>query len=250
VATVLQAVLFPSTPVAVLAAGRATSRRRHPPAAFTPRPAPEAGSAKLQGLTARSAGTVRRIMTAGAECFAVNGYHRTSVDDIVRRAGFARGTFYKYFSEKLDLLRALSDECEDKMFDQIVRFSAISPDIHGAGARREWLAEFLDFRAVYIGVIRAWIDRSPADAELERTRLRVNQMVNTSLETLVGSAPLADIVTIRAAEVLLTGVLERLPDAMVETGSRTKRGQVVELMAIVIERGLLDLDVHAGAVGA
>jgi AcrR family transcriptional regulator len=186
--------------------------------------------------------TVNRILEAGAKCFSDSGYYRANVDDIVRQAGFARGTFYKYFNEKLDLLLVLSDECEDKMYDQIVAFTAIPATAEGADARREWLAQFLDFRSLYIGVIRAWIDRSPANPALDQARERVTKMVHESLDVLVGQTELAGVVSVRAAEIILIGLLERLPDAMADNARPARRSQIVELMATVIDRGLLGLN--------
>jgi AcrR family transcriptional regulator len=247
VAAALQMTLFPDTPIAIL------GRRDHAVTAaecthfesHRRRRTKNDRRAKLDGLTARSTATVNRILEAGAQCFSDSGYYRANVDDIVRQAGFARGTFYKYFNEKLDLLLVLSDECEDKMYDQIVAFTAIPATAEGADARREWLAQFLDFRAGYIGVIRAWIDRSPANPALDQARERVTKMVHESLDVLVGQTELAGVVSVRAAEIILIGLLERLPDAMADNARPARRSQIIELMATVIERGLLGLDMSA-----
>ncbi|WP_242419150.1 helix-turn-helix domain-containing protein, partial [Frankia sp. CpI1-P] len=65
---------------------------------------------RFASLSPRASATVRQILDAGIQCFAERGYHLSFVDDIVATAGLARGTFYKYFDEKLDLLLALSAE--------------------------------------------------------------------------------------------------------------------------------------------
>ena len=44
------------------------------------------------------------IMDAGFDLFLANGVEVTSIDDIVRRAGIAKGTFYLYFKNKYELL--------------------------------------------------------------------------------------------------------------------------------------------------
>ncbi|MFI5427777.1 TetR/AcrR family transcriptional regulator [Aeromicrobium sp. UC242_57] len=64
-----------------------------------PRSGPSRLEAVLAGLSARSARTVHLIVRAGADSFAEQGYHDANVDAIVKRAGFARGTYYKYFAE-------------------------------------------------------------------------------------------------------------------------------------------------------
>jgi AcrR family transcriptional regulator len=255
VAAALQLTLFPSTPIKLV------GRRDHAAAAAECehledyRRKPDADrQAQLDKLTPRSAATVRKIIDAGAECFAESGYYQANVDNIVKRAGFARGTFYKYFTEKLDVLLVLSDECEDQMDDLIIRFAQIPPTVEGAEARRQWLGEYLDFRAHYIGIVRTWIDRSPTHPVLDRARVRVTNMVHDSLDALIAQTDLAGVVSVRAGEIMLIGLLERLPDAMGENTRPAKRKKVIDLMATVIERGLLGLDVsleeNSPALGA
>lgn len=69
---------------------------------------------KTDGRTLRAermrAETQARILEAARICFAAEGYHRTSVDDIIRKAGVARGTFYLYFEGKRALLAAILEQ--------------------------------------------------------------------------------------------------------------------------------------------
>ncbi len=55
----------------------------------------------------RSRETLRRILKAAEEVFSEKGYQRTSVADIIARAGIGHGTFWLYFRNKDDLLRHL-----------------------------------------------------------------------------------------------------------------------------------------------
>lgn len=58
----------------------------------------------------KSEETRRRIMEAGREVFTRKGYHDTRVSEIIDRAGLGHGTFWLYFRDKEDLLRALVEE--------------------------------------------------------------------------------------------------------------------------------------------
>jgi AcrR family transcriptional regulator len=51
--------------------------------------------------------TYRRdqILTAARDVIGENGYERSSVDQIARRAGLSRSTVYEYFASKEDILR-------------------------------------------------------------------------------------------------------------------------------------------------
>ena len=62
-------------------------------------------------LRAQGRKTMRRLLDAGMRVFADRGFHAARVDDIVRAARTSHGTFYLYFTNKEDLLRALATEC-------------------------------------------------------------------------------------------------------------------------------------------
>jgi AcrR family transcriptional regulator len=57
--------------------------------------------------TARGEATRRKLLDAAEIEFGENGFARTSVSAITRRAGVAQGTFYLYFPSKGDALREL-----------------------------------------------------------------------------------------------------------------------------------------------
>lgn len=52
----------------------------------------------------------RQILDAARTVFATKGYVATTVDDIVTAVEVARGTFYLYFDDKLDVFSALVDD--------------------------------------------------------------------------------------------------------------------------------------------
>jgi len=65
------------------------------------------------GRTARAAKAREhrraQILDAALEVFARQGYHQTSVSDLVEAAGVARGTFYLYFDGKSAIFHELVD---------------------------------------------------------------------------------------------------------------------------------------------
>lgn len=61
------------------------------------------------------------ILNAAKEMFAINGYHDTSISDIIKRAGIARGTFYLYFKDKRDVFDALFDQLLEKINNALKR---------------------------------------------------------------------------------------------------------------------------------
>ena len=76
--------------------------------------------------------TMRKLLDAGMRVFAERGFHAARVDDIVRAARTSHGTFYLYFANKEDLLRALATECAHEM-------DALADTLGPVGARRRGL---------------------------------------------------------------------------------------------------------------
>ena len=55
-----------------------------------------------------------QILAAAMTCFARQGYHATSMDDVVRESGLSVGAIYSYFPSKEDLFLSLSDDRADQ----------------------------------------------------------------------------------------------------------------------------------------
>lgn len=54
--------------------------------------------------------TEKRILNAATELFVRNGFHGTSIDDIMSKVGYTKGAFYSHFSGKDQLFMRLLDE--------------------------------------------------------------------------------------------------------------------------------------------
>src|SRR5438477_9790985 len=57
-------------------------------------------STPLTARQQRAKETRARLFTAAAELFDAQGYHETTVEQIVRRANVAKGTFFLHFATK------------------------------------------------------------------------------------------------------------------------------------------------------
>jgi AcrR family transcriptional regulator len=121
---------------------------------------PEADD-RLVGLRTQGRKTVRRLLDAAATVFASSGYQAATVEQIASEAGVARGTFYKYFTDKLDVLLALAEEaCHVHMTLHDLG------DLTGREALIEWLERLLAFGRENTAVLRAWTERVPDNKEL------------------------------------------------------------------------------------
>lgn len=251
-AVTLQLVLFPATPTAAIAPipdgpiswpRRTSAGTPGQSARPIPAPAAEAASGSLPAaetasLSARRALTVQRLLDAGAAIFAERGYHRSNIDDTVRLAGYARGTFYKYFDEKFDLLLALSEHCACDAVALGDSFGEIRPGPDQPAALRAWIEEYLTFHGRYIGVVRTWLESSPNHPELARHRTRAMRAMANGISMALSQFPRPYPVDLRACGMFLVALLERVPDGAAEL-EQSSRAATVELIATVFERGVL-----------
>ncbi|MGD2078457.1 MAG: TetR/AcrR family transcriptional regulator [Chloroflexota bacterium] len=67
-----------------------------------------------------------QILTAALTCFARNGYHQTTLDDIVGEAGLSKGGVYVHFDSKKALYLAL--------FDWLMAEAGVTQALEAAGA--------------------------------------------------------------------------------------------------------------------
>lgn len=58
------------------------------------------------------------ILEAGAECFARDGYHATSVRNIASRAGITKPVLYDHFPSKQQLYVAVVESARDELFSR------------------------------------------------------------------------------------------------------------------------------------
>ncbi|WP_433059564.1 TetR/AcrR family transcriptional regulator [Dactylosporangium sp. CS-033363] len=56
----------------------------------------------------------RQILDAAGACFAREGFHRTSMQDIVRESGISAGLIYRYFTGKDDMIAAIVTEWHER----------------------------------------------------------------------------------------------------------------------------------------
>ncbi|WP_286241204.1 TetR/AcrR family transcriptional regulator [Neptuniibacter halophilus] len=73
--------------------------------------------------------SAKKMLDAAAFLFVKKGFDGTSVDDIVERAGTAKGTFYHHYESKLLLLNVLREQTmEDYQTKVNVAFSSVPED--------------------------------------------------------------------------------------------------------------------------
>jgi AcrR family transcriptional regulator len=130
--------------------------------------APAGTPAAARELRAQGRKTMRKLLDAGMRVFAERGFHAARVDDIVRAARTSHGTFYLYFANKEELLRALAIQCAQEMGALAGGLGEVTVDEAGAAELRQFLETFFSTYARFGPVLRAWMEGNVEDRETSR----------------------------------------------------------------------------------
>jgi AcrR family transcriptional regulator len=93
----------------------------------------------------RKSGVSRReLIDAAVEVFAERGYQASTIEDVIRRAGLSKGTFYFNFTSKDDLFAAVLHERLDAPARELMAITADAPgDVPTAGSVSTALAALI-----------------------------------------------------------------------------------------------------------
>jgi AcrR family transcriptional regulator len=238
VSVFIQLVLFPETPPEVL--NSLSLRTSGTGSIDMPEPPNTQGLStqdRVAGLSKRAVKTVETLVEAGAIQFREKGYHRTSVDDIVEQAGFARGTFYKYFSEKQDLLVALSVEATGCAIEQAERVRKIDPMAEDDTELREWLVGFSRYITRYAGSIDVWSERNSGNDMVVDLGTYGQACMDDALLAVVTSRKRDYPFDPVMAALIFRALVGRVPQASQELPEPLSQDDFVSLLVACIKRG-------------
>lgn len=69
----------------------------------------------------------RQILDAARRCFARNGFHATSMQDIFREAGLSAGAVYRYFPGKNAIIATIAEETVSQVLAEIDEIARVDP---------------------------------------------------------------------------------------------------------------------------
>lgn len=237
-AVVAQLMLFPETRPGVLSGGHVARASDDTEDLRIARGRGAGGRAdRLADLGPGAQRTGIRLLDSAGRIFAAYGFYAASVDQVATAAGVGRGTFYKYFTDKTDLLRVLTVDCADDMEE----IAAALMDVAGDGSAdrlEEWLSEFLLFHDTYAGVWRVWTDDPVLCERLPESGLRAQDALAGALVHLVKTAG-RSYPPVSALASMLHGLLQRFPDQATGTRFELADGRKATVIAQLIGRAFL-----------
>lgn len=188
-------------------------------------------------LRAQGRRTLARLLDAGLEVFGQRGYHAARVDDIVRVARTSHGTFYLYFSNKEDLLRALARECAVEMLALADALGEVTHDAEGRAELRNWVEGFYRTYTRYGAVIRAWMEDQVADTELARMGTDAFASLASTLGKRMHAASGGRHGRTDLAPVLLLAMVERFTYFVSSRGMPTDEDTLLDDLTLLVHRG-------------
>jgi AcrR family transcriptional regulator len=156
-----------------------------------------------KGLRARQAAATRELLVATArDVFTERGYAATSVDDVVQRAGVAKGSLYHHFDSKEAIFRTVYESIQAEVVEGVM--AAAMQAAEPWAAVRAGLAAFLDaclepsFRRIVvldsISVLQHQaLEGGLEPGELPMLRTVITPLVAAELLPGVGTEPLAHV---------------------------------------------------------
>ena len=184
---------------------------------------------------------MRRLLDAAMVAFDRRGYHATRVNDVVEIAKTSHGTFYLYFSNKEDLLRALVTEAAteaQKLYDALSTLPAQGgapqwEDVHG------WIRAYSELWTKYAPLFRSWTDLATIDSELIDVIRHTFTVMSGALAKQIGPDSSGHIIDPDAAGMATLAMLDRF-HYLREFVGQPIDDVALETMTTMVYRALFD----------
>jgi len=184
--------------------------------------------------------TMRKLLDAAMIAFDQRGYHATRVNDVVELAKTSHGTFYLYFSNKEDLLRALVTEASTEA--QGLYAMRMSPesggppqwdDVHG------WVRAYSELWLRYAPLFRAWTDLATIDPDLIDVIRQTFTVMSDALAQQIGPDTSGHLMDPEAAGMAVLAMLDRF-HYLREFVGRPVDDAAIDTMTTMVYRALFD----------
>jgi len=151
--------------------------------------------ASKRSLRSQGRQTMRNLLDAAMEAIDERGYHSTRVKDVVDIANTSHGTFYLYFSNKEDLIRALTIEATGEASSlYAVTEAGSSLDIESWDSLRQWIGDYSALWSRYAPLFRSWTDLASIDPVVgDQNRRMVTAHIDAMASRIASAGPTGDL---------------------------------------------------------
>lgn len=138
---------------------------------------------------------MRNLLDAAMAAIDERGYHSTRVKDVVDIANTSHGTFYLYFSNKEDLIRALTIEATSEASSlYAVTRAGSSLSIESWDNLRQWIGDYSALWSRYAPLFRSWTDLASIDPVVgDQNRRMVTAHIDAMASRIASAGPTGDL---------------------------------------------------------
>jgi len=182
---------------------------------------------------------MRRLLDAAMKAIDERGYHATRVQDVVDIAKTSHGTFYLYFSNKEDLVRALTVEAasEATKMSQAMAEAGSAVELESWDGLRSWVAGYSALWSHYAPLFRSWTDLVAIDEGVEDQIRRMVVAHTDAVASRVAASERADGLDPQVAATAVVAMLDRFHFLRDFVGSPVD-DDAIDMLTTMIHRAL------------
>jgi AcrR family transcriptional regulator len=184
---------------------------------------------------------MRKLLDAAMIAFDKRGYHATRVNDVVELAKTSHGTFYLYFSNKEDLLRALVTEAATEA-QHLYDAARMAPEKGGPPCWEDvqgWVRAYSELWLRHAPLFRAWTDLATIDPELIDIIRQTFTVMSDALAQQIGPDASGHLIDREAAGMAVLAMLDRF-HYLREFVGRPVDDAAIDTMTTMLYRALFD----------
>jgi hypothetical protein len=122
------------------------------------------------------------------------------------------------------------------LIDEFMEIDPAGPG--GPRQLRDWVTGYLPFHTRYLGIMRAWLEGTSRDPVMLGAVKESARDMHVAALTLLARVDRPHPLDADIAAVIQGGILERMPQAILEYDPERPDAEAVELIAAIMERGL------------
>lgn len=175
------------------------------------------------------------LLDAGRDVFIERGYQSTRVDDLVSAASVSHGAFYRYFQNKEVLARILTVRAVRTIGAAVTEIPDVSTlnGPTGKNVLRRWLRRYHAAHVNEAAMLRVWIDAALPDSAIRAESAPLLDWGRRRMSRYLSGRGFGDVDVEAVVMVALLGVF----------GARRRSPAEVDAVALIIERGLLGVEI-------
>ena len=144
-----------------------------------------------------------QLLDAAIRCFSEQGYYGTTVDAVANEAGLSKGSLYRFFDSKDDLLMAIVDEWAARAEE---RWASWKDDPNPLLQLREYGHLLMDQMATHRALVPIWLEFFRHEAPREHMRrmyASARQRLAAGVRAGVRAGQLRDVAPTQAADAIM-----------------------------------------------